>query len=113
MLTIRREQVRALGRELLERYAEPLVVEVAARHGMTRDAARTLVERGIAQALHHGIEPGPDVARYIELLLLLGDGFDADPSRPWAAYILGHHELLPSVKLDLLEAKARAAGAGR
>lgn len=113
MLTLRRDQVRALGRELLERHVEPLAAEVAARHGLARDDARALVERGIAQALHHGIEGGPDVARYVDLLWALGDGFDTDPSRPWAAYILGHPELLPSVKLDLLEAKARAEGGER
>lgn len=54
--------------------------------GLSDDALNARIRRGIDRALSYGIRSKPDVQRYLNLVFLLGDDFDAD--YPWAAAFL-------------------------
>jgi hypothetical protein len=48
----------------------------------------SVIQRGILNAQQYGITSDRDVAGYIDLMILLGEDFDTDPSIPWAGEIL-------------------------
>ena len=50
---------------------------------------QSLARKGIERATSHGITIEKDVSRFIGLMCVFGEGFDADPKLPWAAEVLG------------------------
>ena len=68
---------------------------------------RLLVRRGLAQARRYGLQAECTVLGYLDLMCLLGSGFDADPLLPWAAAILGEpHRADPVPRGDRLHEAA-------
>ncbi|MDE2397627.1 MAG: hypothetical protein KGL43_02055 [Burkholderiales bacterium] len=49
---------------------------------------RRVVRQGLAKARHYGLGAECTVIGYVDLMCLLGSGFDLDPLLPWAAEIL-------------------------
>lgn len=64
--------------------------------------ARGAVER----AREHGLTTERSVVTYLNLMLMLGSGFDTDPQLPWAAEILGDGRIDEAGKSDALYDKA-------
>ncbi|MCH9681753.1 MAG: hypothetical protein K0V04_09995 [Deltaproteobacteria bacterium] len=108
MLSFRDEQVRALGGAVLTVFKKTLAAEIEAQHSMTSEEATKIAQLGADHSVGYGLASPSEIRRYVALMFVLGKRFDADDAHPWAAFILEHPQLLPSVKLDLLEAKARA-----
>ena len=116
MLTIRQEQMDALSRVALDNFGDRMVVHLKK---CFPESCRALGELGTREAIRHGTERAGsyrltaerDVCRYIDVMLAFGRDFDADPSLPWAAEILGDEGPAgPGDKMDRLvdEAQNRA-----
>lgn len=107
MLAVRLDQVSTLGlyeraqfikavfRMLAERFTE----EAA---NMSIDAVMVLIDRGISLAATYEIVLEPDVLRFLELLVGLGEDFVVRPDCRWITEALSRIDLLPSSKLDLI-----------
>lgn len=70
------------------------------------EALLDAIRLGIARAARHGIDSGPDVARYITLMFFLGSDFVADPKFPWAREILEDPAADEESKIERLKATA-------
>lgn len=70
------------------------------------DAVRELIRAGVAAARNYAIVAERDVARYIDLAVMLRVGPDLALERRWAREILNGTEI-PTTKVDRLYAAAR------
>lgn len=80
---------------------------------MGESAVRRLIRDGLERTARYGIVSEYDRCRYVDLMVLVGPDFDAEPG---PAEVLGDTSLRPAGKIDRLfewaEARLRAA-AGR
>ncbi|MBN1843959.1 MAG: hypothetical protein JW883_16990 [Deltaproteobacteria bacterium] len=68
---------------------------------------RSAIRYGLKRAKGYGLTTERSVRLYIEMMFLLGSGFDADPQLPWAAEILNDETILAeNLRIDLLRDKA-------
>ena len=89
MLTIRREQLRALGSiarrgfeaTLVSHFYEFFPQECEA---LGRAQATRVVQAGIARATPLGYRDNREIGLYINLMFMLGASFEDDPQIPWA-----------------------------
>jgi len=106
------------GRELTQPPVENLENHVAMRlkevwpHKYRRAGEQTinsLVRHGIASAKQYNITGQHGLTVYIELMFMLGSGFDKDPQFPWAAKVL-NDESMPNriTKVDQLHEETMA-----
>lgn len=58
------------------------------------------VEEVVARATDHGFRSEVDVARYLNLAVALGLGFDRDPRYPWARALIDDDGIAPGRKMD-------------
>lgn len=92
MLHIRKSQLEAFEDEVRPALVEEAAARLRLRYGpycaaLGPEAVRATVELGMRRAEARGVdEHGVDV--FIELMILLGSGFDRDPLLPWAAELL-------------------------
>ena len=106
MFTIRKEQMKVLSkveattvesRQLSHiREAYPKRIETLGEHEV-----REIIRNAARRAAKYGFKGKPDVLKYIEVMVLFGRDFDADPQLPWAAQIL-HKRKKPAAKLSAL-----------
>ena len=64
-----------------------------------------LIRHGMERSAVHGVVVQADIARYVELMMVLGRDFDIDPRRAWAGAILRADDP-PSVRLELIRRDA-------
>lgn len=107
MLAVRPDQVSRLGvyaraqfielmfRTLIERFPEETAT-------MSVETLMTSIDRGIDLASTYGIVLESDVARFLELIVGLGDDFDVKQNHHWIQEILESTILPPEVRLDLI-----------
>jgi hypothetical protein len=106
MLTIRREQFRAVGEAMQRRFELQSVARLrAAFPGQTREASDEqlldLIRTGIGRAAGYGITTEADVTRYLEYVILYGRDFDS--KLVWAAKILRTEGIGGGRKMDLID----------
>lgn len=93
MLKIRNAQIAAFERADAPHF-EPRIIqhlkEAFPKHCgfLGEDGIRSVVRYGVTQAGAYGLTKQSAVGLFIDLMLLLGRGFDTDPQLPWAAEIL-------------------------
>lgn len=126
MLTIRREQMDALGRDMLQRYKQQLAPLLLERHpgrfaGPGLPAAQSFVDKNLPLADKYGIESALDVALFLDFVLIYGSDFATKPEHAWATAILEDPESdgnlkaarLDSMRTAMEETRTRQApGAG-
>ncbi len=102
MLTIRKEQMKALGRirrlgfeVRLARHARKFFPEPCRE--MDDEVLQAVCQRAIRRAAYHGMVAEADVARFLSLMLVFGRRFDEDPSLPWARRVLAQ-DVGPTLK---------------
>jgi hypothetical protein len=89
LLIVRSEQVRILG-HIGRASFEAQLANHFFRHypnecrGVGREQVLKLVRSGIDRAFVHGYTKQREVGLYINLMMILGSGFDRDPQIPWA-----------------------------
>lgn len=93
MLTIRREQMELLGKEMERRFIERTVAHArryfpARCRELGEKGTRETVVYGLERAKAHGFSAEADVSRYIDVMFAYGRDFDRDPGLPWARRIL-------------------------
>ena len=106
MLVIRTEQMRALS-EVRELAVSDELAGLLRKHWPVECAAlgpTALLQRvrlGIECARRYGLREQQDLARYLNLMFLLGDNFDTDPRYPWAAAFLNDRGVA-SIRMEQL-----------
>lgn len=113
MLVIRKKQQDALGQVALRGFEDEMVAHLAACspplfQAVKEDQMRAAIRFGIDHASEYGITFRGPLRLYLELMLLFGSRFDADPQYGWAAEILQDEELESQMeRADLLCQKTR------
>ncbi len=97
--------IEAFSQQQRLRFEDEMLAHLRQEYGDVlagRDDAwvRKLIQVGIDQAAEHGIVLERDVARYLELMLVLSPAFDDSDETPWARNILTDVSLSPDEKLD-------------
>jgi hypothetical protein len=92
-LAIRDEQMAVLRREAMRGFKDRTVERLrsfAPRHFEQPGeiGVRRAVDVGVEQAFAYGLTAESAVHFYIEMMFILGSGFDKDPMFPWAGQIL-------------------------
>jgi hypothetical protein len=90
LLTIRTEQLRVLGQTPRTSFEAELANHFFRYYPneclrVGRDQVLKLVRSGIGRAFAHGYSKQREAGLYINLMMMLGSGFDRDPQIPWAA----------------------------
>jgi hypothetical protein len=111
MLTIRKEQEEALGRDRLRRFVIQMEQHLrqffpARCAELGDEAVREWIHHGIERAAVYGVVAERDVCKYIDVMFTCGREFDEDPKLPWAREILTAQPTYPRVKMDQLVATA-------
>jgi hypothetical protein len=93
MLRIRREQRLALDAAARREFEDRVIALLAARWtskhaALGEQGARGLVQRASAKAEGFGFETEQQIVRFVNLTMLLGEGFDADPRHAWMLPLL-------------------------
>jgi hypothetical protein len=119
MLTIRREQIRALAEPGVEDFLRRAAAHLREYFGadctaLGEVALRDAIRHGYQRASGYGLETERDLLRYLTLMFVFGRDFDVDPAFPWAREVLGSASP-PSSKTDRLHVHAlrdRSRGRG-
>lgn len=116
MLTIRPEQMASFNAEARQRFEGWLLEHVhtwwpdrVARIG-DDSKLRLVLREAVARATGFGIESSANLARYVNLVMLLGPGFPDDSRIPWAGGILRAEALAENHKLRVLNQLLEAEG---
>lgn len=90
MLTIRANQMGTMAIGPFEDRMLPHLQEFFPRHHavLGEDPLRQVIRLGVPKAQSYGLDSESNIRTYIDLMCLLGSGFDCDPQVPWAARIL-------------------------
>src|SRR5262249_24775585 len=107
MLIIRDNQMETLKQEAVKSFEQRMVTHLneffpqeCRRVGEQR--VRAAIQQGIGRAAIYGITSEIDVARYIDLSVVLGLDFDAGKRQPWVPQILKNPNLRPDAKVQLI-----------
>jgi hypothetical protein len=97
MLTIRREQFALFSQQEVRKFEDWMVLHLKKFFpGQCETAGdqqiRDLIQHGIRRAARYGITAKKDVAKYVDLMIVLGRNFDSDQQSQWATDILGSPE---------------------
>ncbi len=121
MLVIRPEQMEAFEQAALrnfEQRAAEHLRETFPKHArfLGEGGVRDVVRHGLEKARGYGFSSERGFLLYLELMLLVGGGFDEDPQLPWAAQVLSSQSSAEPERLEALRARAaeyfeRVAGA--
>jgi len=114
MLRIRKEQYDSLVQQAVRDFENRMYAHVTKVFpdeckALGEEGVRRSIKEGIERAARYGIEVEQDVARYIDLMFILGHGFDKDAELPWAGEILEDRNLSdPTARMDKLYDQAEA-----
>ena len=109
MITIRSEQMKKFSEAASKRFEDLMVVHLSKYFPNQCKAAgeaelRRTIRYGVKRAASYKIKAQRDVSRYIDLMMVLGNDFDADGRLPWAAEILAKKTVPPTRMRALLGA---------
>jgi len=116
VLLIRDDQLSALRGVRQKEYEKRLAAHLKRYFP---DTCAELGEKGLIDALRHGVERAKsygiqaerDVVKYLNLTFVFGRDFDIDPRFPWAASMLRSTDYGPTLRINQVysDAKARIA----
>jgi hypothetical protein len=113
MLTIRQEQMEALGRMMLERFADDMVRHLRESFpskcaALGEVGVRDAIQDGISRAGRYGVQKHSDICRFIDMMFVFGADFDTNPKMLWAARILTDPSITdPDTRMYRLYEEAR------
>ncbi len=93
MLRIRAKHMEAFRAEAMIDFEERMIAHLRQFspehfHLLDVEQVRAVIREGVARAARHDLTSERSVRYYVDVMVLLGGGFDADPLLPWAATIL-------------------------
>jgi hypothetical protein len=108
MLTIRRQQIRALQESARSRFEDEMAAHLTrcfpgAPEVADRDRLRNSIREGLEAAKGYGIQSGQDVRQFLELATEYGPDFH---QLPWAAQILNDRILSGTGKMEQIADQA-------
>jgi hypothetical protein len=112
MLKIRKEQMTSFEKIAAQRFEDQMVEHLrnfAPKHFKVLEESdvRRVIQLGIDKARSHRFTSERSIRLYIEMMFMMGSGFDSDPLLPWAAEILSDESLqLETERIDRLNEKA-------
>lgn len=114
MLIIRDAQIKALEQIAVDNYVIELATHCRAFSPhlcktLRDEQLRVALRQGVLSAEAYGFTQRGPVRFYIDMMILLGSGFDSDPQYPWAAEILARKDYLSQMdRAEALHARTRA-----
>jgi hypothetical protein len=108
MLEIRKEQMDALEKGVLNAYIDELIAYYrqcipSKVNPLSDEVLRDFCRRGIPNARRYGIEDRWDICRFIGYQLLCGEGFESTPPGSWARETLEDDALNGTEKIDYMD----------
>jgi len=108
MLMIRREQLELFRANALKDFEDRMIEHIAnffpkefAKLGELN--LREMIQYGSKRASSYGIVSERDVCKYLDLMVVFGRAFDADPTLPWVARILRDQSVkVPATRIGRL-----------
>ena len=110
VLTIRKEQMRALESSMLQRFEVRMAGHLKRFfrdhcHALEEAQIRSAIQHGMERAKTYGIVTERNICKYLNRMFIFGRDFDSEPQMPWAAEILTSG----SVPLKRMERFSRVA----
>lgn len=107
MLTIRAKQKGAMAICRFENRMLSHLQEFFPRHHavLGEDPLRQVIRVGLPKAQSYGLNAESNIRTYIDLMCLLGSGFDCDPQVPWAESILNDRTETETNRIKQLHAR--------
>lgn len=107
MLTIRKEQLDALGMERRRDFEDRLMQHIAkffphAAVHKDREAAGEFIRLGCHRAAGYGFRSEREVCKYIDLMCAVGPNFDTDPQHRWATELLARANMDSKARMNAL-----------
>ncbi|HIJ70408.1 MAG TPA: hypothetical protein HPP87_03490 [Planctomycetes bacterium] len=93
MLKIRKEQYEELAKVALKQFENTMVEHIQAHFPKPAQisgekAVRTTIQYGFERSKTYGFKTEHEVCLYIDLMIILGSGFDTEPQLPWISQLL-------------------------
>jgi hypothetical protein len=111
MLTIRKEQVQALGRVAIQEFEKNMLRHLKQFFGdesaaMGDEALREHIRHAISRAKQYGLTSERDLCKYLNLTMVYGGDFDTHPELEWMRDFLTDPEVPdPSERMSRLYAE--------
>lgn len=98
MFVIRKAQMKALSRYMVEQFVDTSLVHLKTNFPeQTKEIQdgnlRSMINSGIEKAARYNVTIEEDVLRYLEYMLSYGTDFDTDPATLWAGEILRSQDI--------------------
>ena len=112
MLTIRKAQIQALGRVVMQEFEKDMLQHLEQffpdeSSAMGDKALRELIRHAIARAKDYGLTSERDLCKYLNLTMVYGRDFDTDPELEWMRGFLTDPDVLdPSERMSRLYAES-------
>lgn len=112
MLRIRAEQNEVFKQAAVRRFEGEMIVHLrqfAPKHFKILEEGdiRKVVRSALERAPQYGLTSERSIRYYVEVMLMLGSGFDSDPQMPWSAEILNDESVAEqAARIDSLYDKA-------
>jgi len=105
MLVIRKYQMDEFTKYELKKFEDSMVFhlkqDLAKKvKGLSEEAIRDMIQRGISAADVYGIRIEDDVRRYIDLMFILGEDFVTSVEFCWTKDILEKEEIEPAERIN-------------
>jgi len=106
-INISHDQMQAFGDQQSRRFENEMVAHLRKEYAYKlackeEDWVRELVQIGILESSSHGFELEKDVARYIELMVVLSPDFDSNKKFKFAGEALSLEGVSPEQRLDII-----------
>jgi|HubBroStandDraft_6_1064221.scaffolds.fasta_scaffold00634_9 hypothetical protein len=110
MLTIRKEQVKALEGGMARQFELKMIDHLRQKFPSETEKKEdeelvAEIRQGVKTSGKYGISAECDVARYIEYMMMYGLSFDTDPKWDWAGKILRTDGISGVEKLDRVDTR--------
>src|SRR5689334_19056010 len=112
MLTIRKEQMKALAAYMQQAFEDRVLKQMATEYPQqfklisaeepSDSKARAVVRDGVARAAGYGITAEADVERYIALMFAVDPQFETWPKMKWAVAILNDAGISGNGRMELI-----------
>lgn len=108
MLIIRKEQIKVLRQYMEKQFEDKMYIHLqkffpTKYESLGETETGKLISKGIKQASEYEIKSERDVCKFIDLMFVLGENFDKDPSINWTSEILSDESIKsPSIRIKTL-----------
>lgn len=108
MLKIRKEQIDALRKYMLDQFTARMAVHLRSAFpeqtiDMLEQNLHNMIQHGIDKASDYDIKLEDNVQRFLECMITYGRDFDHNPKTRWAGDILRRKDINGFMKMNLID----------